>query len=298
MILMTGATGTVGSRLVRQLRARGASVRALVHGTKGSDALARLGVDVRAGDLTQPGTYASAFDGVDTAFLLTPAMPRQTEAEIGFIDAARAAGVSLLVKHSAVGASPNATGMPGAHSNVERYLQRTKLPHIVVRPTQFMQVLLQWSPPIAQMGAFLVPLVDAQVRVSLVDVDDVAEVEAIALTGGAEIGQVYTVTGPGLVSYAEVAERLSRGIGEPIGFRLVSPRELRAIVREVGASAAVAEHWIDYFSTLRAGHTALAVVTDDVQRVTGHAPRTLEQFARDYAAALRPAHAPEPAHAP
>ncbi len=298
MILMTGATGTVGRLLVRKLLARRASVRAVVHEAKGTYQLARLGVDVRRGDLTQPGTYASAFDGVDTAFLLTPAMPQQTEAEIGFIDAARAAGVSLLVKHSAVGANPDAGGMPGAHSNVERYLQQANLPHIVVRPTQFMQILLRWSPPIAQVGAFLVPLVDEQVRVNLVDVEDVANVEAVALTGGADAGCAYTVTGPGLVTYAEVAERLSRGIGQRIEFRVVSPRELRSIVRDVGASAPVAEHWIEYFSTLRSGHTALAVLTDDVQRLTGHAPRTLEEFARDNAEGLRPARSPEQPIAP
>jgi uncharacterized protein YbjT (DUF2867 family) len=287
MILVTGATGLVGGFLIRELRARRASVRAIVRAGKGRD-LARLGIDLREGDLTDPGSYAGAFDGVDAAFLLTPTMGGQIEAEIGFIDAARAAGVSLLVKHSAVGANPDAEGMTGAHGKVERYLQQSGLPHIVVRPTQFMQNLLGWSPPIAQVGAFLVPLVDEQVRVNLVDVEDIAEFEAIALTGGAEVGQAYTISGSELVTYAEVAERLSRGVGERIEFRVVSPGELRSIVRRVGASEPVAENWIEYFSTLRSGQTALDVVTNDVLLVTGHRPRSLEQFARDNAQALRP----------
>jgi uncharacterized protein YbjT (DUF2867 family) len=296
MILMTGATGMVGRLLLPKLLARGASVRAIVRDAKRANGLARLEVDVREGDLTQRNSYASAFDGVDTAFLLTPAMPGQAEAEIAFIDTARAAGVSLLVKHSAVGADPEAGGMTGAHGKVERHLQQTKVPHIAVRPTQFMQNLLQWSPPIAQLGAWLVPLVDPEVRVNLVDVEDVAEVEAIALMGGAEVGQTYVVGGPELLTYEEVADRLSRGVGERIPLRVVSPDELRSIVRRLGASEATAERWIAYFSTLRTGQTALAVQTDDVRRVTGHPPRSIEEFARDNAAVLRPLHPePEPA---
>jgi uncharacterized protein YbjT (DUF2867 family) len=288
MILITGATGLVGSLLTRKLLARGESVRAIVRDAERAADLARLGVDLREGDLTRPESYAAALVGVDTAFLLMPVVPQQTEAESGFIDAAKAAGVSLLVKHSAVGADPNQVGIGGAHGEVERHLAQSGLPHIVVRPTQFMQNLLKWSPPIAQVGALVMPLVDERVRVNLVDVEDVADVEAVALTGGAALGRVYIVAGPELLTYEEVAERLSRGVGARIAFERVSPDELRSIVRRVGARLAAAEAEIAYLSTLRTGQTALTVSSDDVQRVAGHPPRSVEEFARDHAAALRP----------
>jgi uncharacterized protein YbjT (DUF2867 family) len=288
MILVTGATGTVGRALTRALRQRNAAVRALVRDPRRASDLVALGVELFEGDLARPETYRDAFRDVDRAFLLTPVVPHQAEMEIAFIDAAIRADVARLVKHSAVGADQGAgAGMMSDHGKVERYLQETAIAHVSVRPTQFMQDLLQWVPAIAQAHALVMPLVDEGVRVNLVDVADVVDVEATVLLSEAPVNRVLTPTGPDLLRYAEVAERLSRGAGTPIPLRVLAPDAYRREGIAAGYPAKILDAMVNYFSTLRTGQTALAVITDDVLGVTGHAPRSLEQFARDHAGELR-----------
>ena len=161
-----------------------------------------------------------------------------------------------------------------------------------MRPTQFMQNLLQWSPSIGRVHALVMPLVDALVRVNLVDVRDVVEVEVNALTKAWHSGHTYTLAGPELITYAEVAERLSRGAGTPIPLRVASADRYRDEARAAGTSPAAVEKVVKYFSTLRTGATALAVNAGDVAAVTGHEPRSLEAFARDYASAFRESQPP------
>jgi uncharacterized protein YbjT (DUF2867 family) len=208
--------------------------------------------------------------------------------ETAFIDAARVAGVSLLVKHSAVGADPEAPGLASAHGIAERHLVQAGIPYRMVRPTQFMQNYLRWTPPIATAGALVLPLVDPDVEVNLVDVEDVAAVEVVLITGGGDEGAVYTATGPELLTYSGVAERFSRGAGVNIPLRVPYVEEYRSEMSKAGYPQAAISNVADYFSTLRAGQTALAVTTDDVLHVTGHWPRSVEQFAADHADSLRP----------
>lgn len=286
MILVTGATGTVGLPLVRALRKAGQPVRALLRQKRRAEFLEKLGVEIFAGDLAAPESYREALNGVDRAFILTPSVPAQAEMEIRFIDGAIAAGISLLVKHSAVGAEPNAVGALSAHSQVERYLQDKHVPHVVVRPTQFMQDLLRWAPSIAGAHALVIPLVDESVRVNLVDVRDVVDVEVEALMQSKHIGHTYIAAGPELLTYEEIVERLSKGVGSSISLRVLPADRYRGEARAAGYASGPVDRLVDYFSTLRTGHTALAVTSGDVATITGHAPRSVEQFAHDNAAAL------------
>jgi uncharacterized protein YbjT (DUF2867 family) len=287
MILVTGATGTVGSEVVRGLVRLGASVRALLRDASRGGWLTALGVSIVEGDLTRPETLTPALAGIETAFLLTPRGPRQLDMETAFIDAARKAGISLLVKHSGVG-DPEARGRPSAHSVSERHLAESGVAYRVVRPTQFMQNYLHWTPPIPAAGALVLPLVDPDVEVNLVDVEDVAAVEVVLLTGGGDDGGVYTATGPELLTYAGVAEELSRGAGVDIPLRVLSAEEYRSEMKKAGYPEGAISNVTDYFSTLRKGKTALTVMTEDVSRVTGQSPRSVEQFAADHSDSLRP----------
>jgi uncharacterized protein YbjT (DUF2867 family) len=288
MILVTGATGAVGTRVAGGLVRLGVPVRAFVRDAKRASELTALGVSIVEGDLTRPESVTPALDGVDAAFLLTPRGPHQAEMETTFIDAARVAGVSLLVKHSAVGADPEARGLASAHGLAERHLAHSGIPYRVVRPTQFMQNYLRWTPPIATAGALVLPLVDPDVEVNLVDVEDVAAVEVVLVTGGGDDGGIYTATGPELLTYAGVAARFSRAAGVNIPLRVPSVAEYQLEMSKAGYPQAAITNVADYFSTLRAGQTALTVTTDDVLRVTGHGPRSVEQFAAAHADTLRP----------
>jgi uncharacterized protein YbjT (DUF2867 family) len=262
--------------------------RALVRDASGTDGLSAIGISPVIGDLTRPSTLAPALEGVDTAFLLTPSVSAQAEMETGFIDAARAAGVSLLVKHSAVGADPDARGLANAHGVAERHLAESGIRYRVARPTQFMQSYLHWTPPIAVARSLVLPLADPDVEVNLVDVDDVASLEVALLTGAGEDRGIYTPTGPELLTYAGVAERISRGAGTTIPLRVPTVDEYRSEMSKAGYPQTSIDYVSGYFSTLRQGHTALTVITDDVLKLTGHRPRSLEEFAAHHAEALRP----------
>jgi uncharacterized protein YbjT (DUF2867 family) len=288
MILLTGATGTVGSVVARKLAPLAVPVRALVRDANGTSELSALGISSVIGDLTRPSTLAPALEGVDTAFLLTPSVPAQAEMETGFIDAAQAAGVSLLVKHSAVGADPDAAGLANAHGVAERHLAESGLGYRVVRPTQFMESYLSWTPPIAVARSLVLPLADPAVEVNLVDVEDVASVEVALLTGAGEDRGIYTPTGPELLTYAQVADRISRGIGTTIPLRVPTVDQYRSEMTKDGYPQASIDYVAGYFSTLRQGHTALSVTTDDVLKLTGHRPRSIEEFAASHVEALRP----------
>jgi uncharacterized protein YbjT (DUF2867 family) len=288
VILVTGATGTVGTKVARELVDLGVSVRALVRDVGRAGELGDLGISIVEGDLTRPATVTRALEGVEAAFLLTPRGPDQADMETAFIDAARVAGVSLLVQHSAVGADPEARGLASAHGIAERHLAEAGIHYRVVRPTQFMQNYLHWTPPIAMVGALVLPLVDPGVEVNLVDVEDVAAVEVALLTGSGDESGIYTPTGPELLTYFGVAAAFSRGAGVDIPLRVPSVEEYRFEMSKAGYAEASINDVVDYFSTLRAGHTALAVTTDDVLRLTGHRPRSVQQFAADHADKLRP----------
>jgi uncharacterized protein YbjT (DUF2867 family) len=262
--------------------------RALVRDATDAKGLSALGISPVIGDLTRPSTLAPALEGVDTAFLLTPSVPAQAEMETGFIDAARKAGVSLLVKHSAVGADPDARGLANAHGIAERHLAESGIGYRVVRPTQFMQSYLHWTPPIAVARSLVLPLADPDVEVNLVDVEDVASVEVALLTGAGESRGIYTPTGPELLTYAGVAERLSRGAGTTIPLQVPTVDQYRSEMSKDGYPQASIDYVAGYFSTLRQGHTALTVMTDDVLKLTGHRPRSIEEFAAGHVEDLRP----------
>src|SRR5215216_7230491 len=143
MILVTGATGRVGSEVVRQLLAAGERPRAF---TRDPDkARERLGeqVDPVAGDLAGPETIEAALAGVDRLFLLTTQSNRQPEWERGVIRAATHTGVAHLVKLSVFSADPRSPlQIARQHGQVEEALEGSGLAFTVVRPVFLMQNLL------------------------------------------------------------------------------------------------------------------------------------------------------------
>ena len=108
------------------------------------------------------------------------------------------------------------------------------------------------------------------------------------LTGAGEDGGVYIPAGPEILTYQGVAERLSRGAGTEIPLRVPPVEEYRAEMTKAGYPQAQVSYVADYFSALRRGDTALAVITDDVLRLTGRRPRSVEEFAAGHAESLRP----------
>ena len=279
MILVIGATGTVGSEVVRQLVATGERPRAVVRDP--ATARQQLGDQVEhvVGDLDRPETIAAALAGVDRVFLLTTQSSRQPEWERVVIGAAARTGVGQLVKLSVFRADEQSPlQVARQHGQAERVLAQSGLAATILRPVFFMQNLLA----MVHDGAIATAAGDG--RVAMVDARDIAAVAVATLTGGGHAGKTYTLTGPEALSFYQVASILSRQTGRPLRHVRVPPDKVRVALQGRGVAAWFADDMAKLHSMLAVGYEE--VVTDDIHRVTGRPPRTLAQFAGDHAGVL------------
>ena len=284
MILVTGATGTVGREVIGELQRVGATgVRALARDPARASFIREAGFETVAGDFDKPETLDAALEGVETALLLTPPSPQTVAQQGAFIEAAKRAGVRRVVKLSAVGADAGAPeGFGRWHGQAEELLKSSGLGWTMLRPNFFMQNLLGQAQAIASQGVIYQPVGDA--RASFIDARDIAAVAARALVDEGHEGETHLLTGPEALSYAEVAAKLSDATGRRVSYVAITPEQFRE-----GALAHGLPVWLvdalERLNELFASGDA-AEVTDDVRRVGGREPTTFDEFARDHAAAF------------
>ena len=279
-ILVTGATGTLGGAVAHQLLSAGEQVRALVRDPDKASGLEDSGAELVQGDLAKPETLDPALEGIERAFLLTQP---SVELETNFVESAKRSGLGHLVKQSAMGADPDSPyAMPSAHGQMERKIQDSGIPYTFLRPTHFMQNLLAFGDTVARSHALPLPIKDPEVAINMVDARDVAAVAVVVLTDDGHEGNTYTITGPEVLTFQDVAEELSEGLGQRVEFVPLSPEASEEELREAGMAEPVPP-FVDYFRQLSSEDTALDIKTDTVEEVTGRPPRSLEQFAADHA---------------
>jgi uncharacterized protein YbjT (DUF2867 family) len=282
MILITGATGTNGSEIVKQLVAAGARVRALVRNREKA-ALAFKGLDVELveGDFARPETLDAALQGVEKALLLSAVHTHQVEWQGNFIEAAkRAAHAPHVVKFSAMGANPDSPiRLARWHGQTEKQLEQSGLPYTHLRPTSFMQNMLWSAQSIVMQGAFYMPMKDA--RASHVDVRDIAAVAVKVFTESGHEGKSYEITGPEALSYSEIAEKLSAVTGKKVTYVNVTPEDWKKGMMAAGMPEWYADVVTELYSALSGVRSA--PVTNVVAEVAKKEPISFDQFARDYA---------------
>ena len=218
-ILVTGGTGLAGSAVVREFIRSGRPVRVLVRDLDRAAALrAYPTVELVQGDMLKPETLRAALTGVDQALLLSAPDARLVEAQTGFVDAAKDAGVGHVVKFSGLSAADVGTPFVfGAmHAQVETYLQDSGLAWTHLRPSQFMTEYLREVPTILANGALFLPFQDA--RLTPVDVVDVARSVFLLLTTPGHEGRTYAISGPQALSMNEVAQRIGTAIGRTVRY--------------------------------------------------------------------------------
>jgi len=284
MILMTGATGTVGSELVKQLQASGAKARALVRNRAKAASLEGAGFEVVEGDLTKPETLDVALQGVERVFLLSSPGPQMVAAEGNFVEAAKRAGVKHVVKLSAIGADADSKLIFGWwHGQIEKQLEESGMTYTHLRPNSFMQNFLGFAPTIKAHDAFYAPMKDG--LSSVVDARDIAAVAKAALTEVGHENQTYVITGPEALSYTEMAEKLSGMLGRKISYVDVPPEAAKRGMMDAGMPEWFAEALNELYAAWTEGHGA--IVTGVVRDVTKKEPLTFDEFARDYAGAFK-----------
>ena len=284
MILITGATGANGTELVKLLQSRGVPVRVMVRKPDDAGRFADLpGVAAVTADFDRRASLDRALAGVDRAFLLTPSSERAEAQQIGFIEAAKAAGVRHLVALSQFASTEDSpVRFLRYHAAVERAAERSGLAWTFLRPNLFMQGLLQFKGMIDATGGFAAAAGDA--RVSVVDVRDIAAAAAAALTEPGHEGRIYDLTGPEALTHAEMADLLSEAVGRRITFTDVPEAAMAEGMRAVGMPDWQVDGLLEDYAHYRRGEAA--VLSSGVQDATGAAPRRFAAFARDYAAAF------------
>lgn len=284
MILATGAGGTVGGELVKQLRAAGLKFRAGYYTQAKADEAKRNGIDGRALDFARPETLGPALDGVQSAFLISGNVPNQTELELNVVRAAKRAGVRHLVKSSVWGAESEAFAFAKIHRPVEKEIAASGLAYTFLRPNGYMQNMHNfYAQTIQAQRAFYLPARDA--RISHIDVRDIARVAVVALTETGHDGQAYDLSGPEALTYQQMAEKLSAVVSQKVTYVDVSDQDFKKGMVSAGASAQAADAMLELLHYYISG--AASRISANVRRLTGTEPLSFDQYARDHAAYFR-----------
>jgi uncharacterized protein YbjT (DUF2867 family) len=279
-ILVTGATGNVGSRLVRRLKEGGRAVRAFARNLSGNTP---EGVEAAAGDFTDKAALARAMEGVTAVYLLS-AGDQLAAHEANAIEAARAAGVQLVVKHSVAGAQYNAPGFPSWHRAGEERLEASGIPYVFLRPASFASNALYWAGSIKEQGRVYSALGEAAVPV--IDPEDIAEAAAIVLTTPGHEGKAYELSGPEALTTAQQVEAIGRVIGRDLKFLSVPDDAARQALLGMAMSPAYVEAMVSLFQMFR-NIGRIEPYPRDVETLTGHKARSFGQWAEANAAAFR-----------
>jgi uncharacterized protein YbjT (DUF2867 family) len=280
MILVTGATGKVGSEAVRLLARQPTPVRALVRHPHDANALADLGAEIVEGDFEKPATLDAALAGVGTVILVSPAVPAQ---ELTVVDRAVRAGVGHIVKITSKASADSPIARRRGQAEIEAGLAKSGISHTLLRSNAYMQNVLALAPAIAKTSSFGSSAGDG--RVGMIDARDVAAVAAtIAAEPGAHAGQTYWLTGPEPITYAHVAAVLTDLLGRTITFRHHSFEEDRQSMIAAGVPEPIATMNAQAFSLIADGDADW--ISPDVPSLLHRPARSFAQFAGDYAAAF------------
>ncbi|MBO9427266.1 NAD(P)H-binding protein [Labrenzia sp. R4_1] len=261
-ILVIGATGKTGSRIAKSLEDKGISVR---RGSRSAPV---------PFDWEQPHTWGPALQGVSAAYVSyfpDIAVPGAVEQVEAFTKLAQDAGVEKLVL---------LTGRGEHHAErAEEVVRTSGLAFTIVRAAWFAQNYSEGA-LFEPVMAGVLPMPGGDIREPIVDVDDIAAVAVAALTEDGHDGELYEVTGPRLLSFADMAQELSKSIGRPVQHLPISFEEFHAEVARssgemiAGVITEIARETLDG----RNAHLA-----DGVQRALGRPPKDFADYARDAA---------------
>ncbi len=283
--LVLGGTGTVGSAVVEELVGRGEQVRVV---SRSEEKLEELpdGASGVVGDLADPTTYGEIFRDFDRLFLLNAVAPTELQEGLAAVAEAKRADadrvVYLSVHHVEAGAHvPHFASKIG----VERALSESGLPHTVLRPNNFFQNDLWLREPIVEHGVYPQPL--GSVGASRVDVADIAEAAAIALTEAGHVGEVYPLVGPEPLSGEDCARAWSEALGREVAY---GGDDLDAwseqAVRTLPAWM-VYDFRLMYELFQEEGLVASARDLEATRRILGREPRSFADWARETAEGWR-----------
>ncbi|MDR3045983.1 MAG: SDR family oxidoreductase [Desulfovibrio sp.] len=242
MIAVTGASGQLGRLVMEGLLARVPAeniVAAVRNPSKVADLSAR-GVTVRVADYARPETLDAAFAGVDRLLLISSSeVGVRVPQHRNVIEAAKRAGVGLVVYTSILHADTTPLGLGAEHRETEALLRASGLPHVLLRNGWYTENYLASLPAALQHGAFMGSAGDG--RIASAARADYAAAAVAVLTGEGQAGKVYELAGDTSYILAELAAEVSRRTGRQIGYTNLPQAEYRAMLVNVGLPEPIAD---------------------------------------------------------
>jgi uncharacterized protein YbjT (DUF2867 family) len=282
MILITGASGSVGKAVLAEVARSGEKHRAMYR-SKEDAAKAPAGTETVIADFSDKASLAAALRGVESVYLVCSPIPELVQLEGSMIEASEAAGVRRIVLNSALGAGDYAKSFPSWHRKVEDKLKASKMAHCILRPNSFLQnVLMYYAPSIRAQGAFYSSMGNA--RTSYLDVRDIAVVAVKAMRGGHD-GKTYELNGPEALTCAEVAQKTSRQAGIAARYVDIPVEAQRKAMLEQGMPVWQVTALLElqeYYTGGKGG-----TVDGVLEGLLGRAPVTMDRFLAEFAGEFR-----------
>src|SRR5919108_1687235 len=283
MLLITGATGTNGREIVKQLSDKGVKIRAMIRKRGDAKLPDTSNVEFVIGDFDDVASLNAALADVERAFLLSPSSAEQVTREGNFIRAAKRAGVRHIVKFSILGAAPDSPSrLIRRHGEAEKILEDSAIAFTMLRPNYFMQNLLWYVDYIKSQGVFYSALPPTY-KHSHVDARDNAAVAVAALTESGHESKIYHITGSETLTYQEIAEILSQAIGKKVRYDS-SLENYATFLKNIGLDV---DEVLELDTCVANGIGDGSAVTNTIFEVTKRQPIRFEQFANDYSQAFK-----------
>lgn len=279
MIVVTGATGNVGSWLLRSLREGGVAARAVTREPR--RAVVPAGVELAQGDLLQPSSLAPALQGAEGLFLLMSAGALTQRVDLdAVLRLAREAGVKRVVLVSSLLAQTHPRSMPGRISlEAEEKLRTSGLGWTILRPWELASNTLAWVPAVREKSA--VQLLTAGVPSPVIHPADIAAVAFRALTEPGHEGRTYALTGPEALRAEDKVRAIGAAIGRELAFVVNDdPKALEALERQAPDPEA-AKVMLPGICGLQSPGPL-----PTVEQVTGNRARPFQQWANEHARAF------------
>ena len=280
-VLVLGGTGTVGSQVVRELLSRNVEVKVL---TRSVESAAKLPQNVQPeiGNLLEPKTIRRVFQDVDGVFLLNAVSPTETHEGLMAVNGARMAGAKRIVYLSVphLEAAPHLPHF-GSKLPVEYTTKKSGIPFTILRPNNFYQNDYWFQQALVEYGVYPQPIGD--VGLSRVDVRDIAEAAAIALTEPGHEGKTYHIAGAEPQTGTSTAEIWSQALGKQIAYAGNDLEEWERQTLTFLPAWMTFDFKLMYEFFQKEGLLATAEDIELQTRLLGHEPRKFEDFARETA---------------
>ena len=276
-ILITGATGNVGSEIVKKLQKEDVHIRAAARNRDKAKDMNWRNVDIVDFNYEKPETFARAVKDVDIVFVTAPPVRSDNDKLIiPFIDAAKKAGIKYIVNLAAMGVEHADNPM----RRIEQHIEQSGIPHTFLRPNWYMQNFATFEADgIVNMDSINLPAGDA--KTSFFDTRDLAAVAVKALMENGHQNRIMTLTGSESLDHFQVADLIGKACGRKIKYNQVSEDDARNWLKEQGWPNDNINGMLGLYAIVRAGYTA--PITQDFKKFMGREPITFEKFAKDYA---------------